>query len=276
MESGFLLRRKGKIHYLTIPPFDKTGIVDHCFTTRLGGVSEGVYSQLNLGFKRGDDQQKVLKNYELICSAIGINYKDLVCSDQIHGDKVYVATEKDKGKGIVRESDIIGVDALITNKPGVPLITYYADCVPIFILDPVKKAIGLCHAGWRGTVQKIGQKTILKMEQVFETRPSDCLVGIGPSIGQCCYEVDAPVIARLKESFSNWREMVIEKSEGKWNLDLWKANKYQLEEIGVVESNITVSGLCTSCRNDLFYSYRKEKGVTGSLAAIIQLKKYNK
>ena len=272
MKIGFNIKTRGKLKYLTIPAFEETGLVNHCFTTRLGGVSESQYRSLNLGLFRDDNRAKVLENYRRICEAIEVNYKDLVLSDQVHGDRIRVVIQEDKGKGITKKSDIIKVDGLVTNEPKVPLITFYADCVPLFFLDPIKKVIGVSHAGWRGTVKKIGVKTLLTMEKVFGCDASECLVGIGPSIGQCCYEVDEPVIDEFRKSFQCWSGFVKYKGEGKWDLDLWKANVYQLKEVGVKDDNITLSGLCTSCRNDLFYSYRKDKGKTGSLAAIIELR----
>lgn len=271
MQCGFKLNKSGELAFLTIPGFTETGLVNHCFSTRLGGVSSGRLKWLNLGFSKGEDKVIVSKNYELLCSTVGINYKDLVASDQVHGDVIYVANEHDRGKGITKTSDIKQVDAIITNKRKVPIITYYADCVPLFFLDTVNKAIGLCHSGWRGTIKQIGRKTAEKMFEVFGTTPKNLLVGIGPSVGQCCYEVDELVIEQLTKSFSYWRDLVKPQSNERWRLDLWETNKRMLLEVGVKSENITLSGLCTACHSNLFYSYRKE-GATGSLASIIELK----
>jgi YfiH family protein len=271
MQLRFMLNRSKNLVYLTIPSFSETGLVNHCFSTRLGGESTGKLKSLNLGFYKGEDRVTVLKNHDLLCSAVGIDYKNLVLSDQVHGDTVYVADEDDRGKGITKPSDIKQVDAIITNKRKVPLITYYADCVPLIFLDPVNKAVGLCHSGWRGTVKQIGRKTVERMADIFRTDPKHLLVGIGPSIGKCCYEVDEPVIKELKKSFDCWNELVEARSDGKWQLDLWKTNKFILLNSGVKEENITLSGYCTACHLDLFYSYRKE-GVTGSLASVIELR----
>lgn len=268
---AFNLNYKDSLAYLTIPSFEKTGLVKHGFSTRLGGVSKFPYQELNLGFKKDDDKINVLENYRLFCNALGINPENLVTSDQIHKDKIYVATIKDKGKGIFKNSDIKGIDALITRDRKVALVTYYADCVPVFFLDVKTPAIGLAHAGWRGTVSKIGQKTVIKMMKEFGSLPENILVGIGPCINSCCYEVDTPVVNSIKNAFVYWEKLIKECGKGKWMLDLVLANKKQLEEVGINPLNITESGFCTSCNNDLFYSYRKDKGTTGSLAAILQL-----
>lgn len=268
---GFRLHRKGKLAYLTIPAFENTGLVKHGFSTRLGGYSTGPYESLNLGFKRADDKNRVINNYKVFCKAIDIDFKNLVASDQIHKDVIYKVTYEDRGKGIYRDSDIQAVDALITREKNVALVTYYADCVPLFFLDTKTPAIGLAHAGWRGTVQKIGQKTLREMKKQFGTQPRDVLIGIGPCINKCCYEVDQPVIDKFKQAFSYWDKLVEYKGNGKWMLDLLLANKSLLKDVGINSTQITTSDYCTSCFNDLFFSYRKDQGKTGSLAAIIQL-----
>lgn len=268
---AFKLNYKGKLAYLTIPSFEETELVQHGFSTRLGGVSQLPYQSLNLGFKREENRANVIENYRLFCDALGINPENLVASDQVHKDHIHVATFMDRGKGIFKSSDIKSIDALITRDRQVALVTYYADCVPLFFLDIKTPAVGLAHAGWRGTVRKIGQKTVLKMMKEFGSLPENILVGIGPCIKSCCYEVDEPVVEVIKKAFTYWDELILETETGKWMLDLVLTNKKQLEEVGISPQNITESGFCTSCNNDLFFSYRKEKGKTGSLAAVIQL-----
>lgn len=267
----FSLNNKNSLAYLTIPSFEETGLVKHGFSTRLGGVSKPPYQTMNLGLKKEDDKKSVLENYRIFCEALNINLENLVASDQVHKDKIYTAGTRDRGKGILRDSDIIGMDAMITKDREVALVTYYADCVPIFLLDTKTPAVGVAHAGWRGTVSKIGQKTLLKMMEVFGSLPENMLIGIGPCINSCCYEVDAPVVNCIKRAFTYWDELIEAKGDGKWMLNLVLTNKRQLEEVGIEPSQITISGFCTSCRNDLFFSYRADKGKTGSLAAVIQL-----
>jgi polyphenol oxidase len=248
INNSFKINRSKELVYLTIPAFEETEMVKHCFTTRQGGISQGV------------------------CSAIGINYKDLVFSNQVHGAEVRVILEADKGKGITKPSDIKNVDALITNVVGVPLITFYADCVPVFILDPVNKAVGLAHSGWKSTTLKIAVKTIEKMSEIYGTRPVDCLIGIGPSIEMSCFEIKEDTADLFKLNFNNWGEFMKQKDEEHYNADLWLAIKLMLRSIGVLEENISISGLCTCCNEDLFFSHRRDKGNTGSLSAIIELK----
>ncbi|QXM07466.1 peptidoglycan editing factor PgeF [Crassaminicella indica] len=257
--------------YYSIPSFDETKLVKNCFTSRIGGVSKGQYETLNLGLKTDDLRENIIENFRLLCEGLEISINHLVFSDQIHGDNIKIVRKEDRGKGIIKDSDIIGVDALITNEKKIALVTVYADCVPIFLLDPVNKVIALAHAGWRGTVLKIGQKVIKKMVEEFKTNPQDCLAAIGPSIGKCCYEVDEGVIDEFNKNFTNLDKFVFFKGNSKYMLDLWQANKITLEEIGVLERNITISNMCTMCNQEVLFSYRGDKGVTGRMAAIMEL-----
>lgn len=278
MAGGININKKFEVHhknslvYLTIPSFDATKMVKHCFTTRQGGVSQGIYNNLNTSLMKDDIRENVLENLERICSAIEIDYKKLVFSQQVHGDTIRVVTEADIGKGITIKSDIEKVDALITNVTGVPMITFYADCVPVFILDPIKKAVGLAHSGWMGTTLKIAAKTIQKMSEVYGTNPKDCLVGIGPSIEMKCFEIKEDAAELFKQSFNNWEAFMKKKDEEHYTADLWLAIKLMLMSIGVQEKNITTSGLCTCCKGDLFFSHRRDKGSTGSLSSIIEIR----
>lgn len=257
---------------MTIPSFEDAGLVKHCFTTRRGGVSEGIYDNLNTSLIKEDKRENVLENLDRVCTAIGIDYKKLVFSDQVHSDEIRMVTKQDLGKGVTQASDIKMVDALITNEPGVPMITFYADCVPVFILDPVNKAVGLAHSGWKSTTMKIAVKTIQKMGEEYGTRPEDCLIGIGPSIEMKCFEIKEDTAAIFKQSFHYWERFMRKQDEEHYIADLWLAVKLMLMEIGVQEQNITISGLCTCCNEDLFFSHRRDKGRTGSLSAIIELK----
>lgn len=239
------------------------------FTTRIGGVSRGCYESLNLSFKRCDTKEEVFRNFRIICDVGGYNYEDLVFSDQVHGDRVVKVTSADKGKGLVRKSDIVNADGLMTNERGVPLVTFYADCVPLFFYDRVHRAIALSHSGWKGTALKIAQKTLKAMEKEYGTKPWQCLVAIGPCIGVCCYEVGDDVAQRFKD-MKTPVPVVHPKGGGKWMLDLAKANYYLFLEAGVPDENIAISGVCTSCSRE-FFSYRRDKGMTGSMAAFMQL-----
>ena len=272
MKIGFTHHKLNEIKYLSIPAFEDTKLVKHCFTTRIGGVSEGECQSLNLGFNRNDKRENVNSNFKIISDCIGVDYFDLVFSNQVHDDKIRVVSADDKGKGITRESDIIGVDALITNMPGVPLVTFYADCVPLYFLDPVKKVIGLAHSGWKSTVKKIGMKTIQMMVSEYGCRSEDILAAIGPSIGQCHFEVDQPVIAEFRNAFGIDADLlIIGKENGKYNIDLWAANLILFRQAGIQDHNITLAKECTYCNKDTYFSHRADHGKTGSLAAIMQL-----
>ncbi|MBR3646149.1 MAG: peptidoglycan editing factor PgeF, partial [Lachnospiraceae bacterium] len=237
------------VPYISIDRLEKTGIVINGFSTRLGGVSTDHLSSMNLGYKRGDNPDNVTKNHKLIADAIGFDYKRLVTSDQTHTTNVLVVTSKDCGKGITIPRDYSDIDGLITNESNVPLVTYFADCVPLYFVDPVKKVIGLSHSGWRGTVGKIGKKTIETMTAHFGSNPADMIVCIGPSICCKCYEVDLDVAKEFMNAFpDSYEQMLKEKQDGKYQLDLWKANEQVFLEAGVKTDNIVVTGICT-CDN---------------------------
>jgi len=245
--------------------------IKHAISSRLGGTSKQPFSSLNLGLHVEDNDKDVIVNRQLFCEAIGMHFDHIVTAQQLHTDIVAVITAKEVGKGAQNYSDAISAtDALITNVPNIPLMLFFADCVPVLIVDPVQHAVGVVHAGWKGTVAKIAQKTIVSMQVNFGTDPKDCLVGIAPSIGPCCYEVDEVVVNKIKKQFDNWEELV-SPTGNKWYFDLWKANCIQLEQIGVKSNHIVVSGVCTACNHDLFFSYRKENGCTGRMGAAIIL-----
>lgn len=199
---------KNDVSYLTYPAFEEIPGFCHGFSTRLGGVSEGMFSTMNLSFNRGDDKDKVLENYRRIAGAIGFSLEKTVCSDQTHTTNIRIVTAQDAGKGILKEKDYHDIDGLVTNVQGLTLATSYADCVPLFFIDPIQKAVGLSHSGWKGTVGRIGARTIEVMEKTFGSRPEDIYAAIGPSICQDCYEVSEDVAEQFIEEFPH-----IEKTE---------------------------------------------------------------
>ena len=261
--------------YLEYPLFQKTGIVTSAFSTRLGGVSEGYYSSLNLSFDRGDDPLKVLENFKRIGASMGVKVEDMVLSKQTHTTNVRVVTAEDKGKGIVKERNYTDVDGMITNVPGICLVTSYADCVPLYFVDPVKKVIGLSHSGWRGTVGKIGKVTVEKMEEEFGCDPADILGAVGPSICQDCYEVSEDVIEKFRENYDEnlWPEIFYQKENGKYQLNLWKANESVFLESGILPEHIAVTNVCTHCNPDILFSHRTTGNERGTLSAFLALKK---
>jgi hypothetical protein len=269
----FSIALKGGLKFFTFSHMESSGIITHGFTTRTGGVSTGFYDSLNTSFNVGDNDLNVRSNRDLACRALGINPLHLVSGSQVHGAGIRVVEECDMGKGALSYEDSLpDTDALITGLRGLPLSSYYADCVPIFLLDPVRKVAALAHAGWKGTVLKIGLKVVERMTEVFHTDPSDCLAGIGPSIGPCCYEVDEPVMSQFQMAFSHCEQFFEAVSSGKWKLNLWEANRHTLLTAGLKTVNISTAGLCTSCNKDLFFSYRAQKGRTGRMASLIMLK----
>lgn len=264
----------GETPYLKYPMFEKTGIVKHGFSTRLGGVSRGCYASLNLSFDRGDREEDVRENFRRIGEAIGVRCEDMVLSKQTHTTNVRVVTEADRGKGIVRERDYTDVDGLVTDVPGICLVTSYADCVPLYFVDPVNKVIGLSHSGWRGTVGKIGKKTVEVMKNTFGSDPRDILAAVGPSVCLDCYEVSRDVIDKVKEAFAEhlWEQLFYRKPDGKYQLDLWKANELIFREAGISEEHIAVTNVCTHCNSDILYSHRAAGNKRGNLCAFLALK----
>ncbi|WP_352418491.1 peptidoglycan editing factor PgeF [Proteiniborus sp.] len=268
---GFELREVNRLQYYIIPSFEQTGLVKHGFTTRFGGLSPKPFNTLNLGLKTEDDKENIMKNFERVSNAFNVSMEKMVLSDQVHDTVIRIVTEEDAGKGLTKSMDYSKVDGLLTNVNDLMLLTFYADCVPLFFLDKTKKVIGVAHAGWKGTVARIGEKMVKTMQKVFCSNPEDILVGIGPSIGSCCYPVRKDVYDKFHTNLSSIEEVLLKESTDVWKLDLWKANQNILEENGILSRNITVSGLCTSCYNEKFFSYRKENGRTGRMAALIQL-----
>lgn len=262
------------VPYLEYPMLKNTGIVRHGFSTRLGGVSEGYYASMNLSFDRGDRKEAVAENFRRIGEALGVRCEDMVLSRQTHTTNVRIVTDADRGKGITRERDYTDVDGLVTNVPGICLVTSYADCVPLFFVDSVKKVIGLSHSGWRGTVGKIGRKTVELMHERFGSDPADILAAVGPSVCMDCYEVSSDVIEKFKEAFPEncWEQLFYEKPDGKYQLDLWKANELIFLESGILPEHIAVTNVCTHCNSDILYSHRAAGDKRGNLCAFLALK----
>ena len=263
-----------EVPYLEYPLLTDTKIVHHGFSTRLGGASQGCYASMNLSFTRGDDEAAVRENYHRIAKSIGVKCENMVLSQQTHTTNVRVVTEKDKGKGIVKPLDYTDVDGMVTNIHGICLVTFYADCVPLYFVDPVQKAIGLSHSGWRGTVGKIGKETIRKMEEQYGSDPKDILAAVGPSICKDCYEVSEDVILEFQKNFKEryWKDLFYRKENGKYQLDLWKANEIIFKESGILPEHISVTNVCTHCNSEILYSHRTSGDRRGNLAAFLALK----
>ncbi len=261
------------VGFLTFPSLSALGFVNHAFSTRIGGVSTGPYKSMNLNFSRGDDPESVTENYRIFCQAAGFDFSTLVSSSQDHHTNVRCVTAKDCGIGITRPHDMTSVDALVTNEPGVTLVTHYADCTPLLFADPEKKVIALAHAGWRGTVGKIGEATVDVMQEQYGCDPGDIIAVVGPAIGPCCYEVDTPVFEQFA-SLTELKPAYFTKSlgHGKYLVDLKETNRRMLLEAGLLSINITISDVCTRCNSGLLYSHRASNGQRGGLVAMLSIK----
>ncbi|MEF3305551.1 peptidoglycan editing factor PgeF [Paenibacillus sp. GYB003] len=250
------------------------------FTTRLGGVSAGHYDSLNCALHVADSPEHVAENRKRLADALRVPLEAWTCGEQVHGRNVAVVRRSDRGRGLLaREDAIPDTDALITNEPGIWLTSFYADCVPLYVFDPVRGAVGLAHAGWKGTVLEIARHTVEAMSAAFGTKPVDVLAAIGPSIGPCCYEVDGRVIERIEDCLTGIgadaeaRARVYTPAEGgKAMLGLQELNRQIMIKAGILPMHIEMCGMCTGCRTDLFYSHRKENGSTGRMASWIGLR----
>lgn len=235
------------------------------FSTRLGGVSRGPWAELNLGVRVGDEPAAVAENWRRFAGAVGFAPGGRVSASQVHGASVRVVGPDDPPSP---DGEVGEYDALVTNVAGPVLVVRVADCVPIYILDPVRGACGVVHSGWRGTLAGASMAALARMGEEFGTRPGECLAAIGPSIGPCCYEVGESVAGRFREAYG---DRVVTRRGERWFLDLWAANRDGLATAGIPEGRIHGGGLCTACRRDLFYSHRADGGKTGRMAAVIRL-----
>ena len=271
-------RMNDGMEYLVFPELEKTGIVSHLFSTRLGGVSRGCYGESNFSYTRGDLREAVDENYRRVAQILGHGrtLDDFVSTYQTHTTNVRLVTEEDRGKGTVRQRDYTDMDGLITDVPGIILVTYHADCTPLYFVDPVHRAIGLSHSGWKGTAGRMGQKTLEAMNRAFGTRPEDCICGIGPSICGDCYEIGEDVAQIFRDSFADTdllqKQILRAKENGKYLLNLWQANRMILENAGVPSAQISVTDICTCCNPEYLFSHRKAHEKRGNLAAFLTLK----
>lgn len=265
---------KNEVPYFSFPLLSESGLIKHGFSTRLGGVSTDIYSSMNLSFIRGDDNEKVEENYRRICQAIGVEKSRVIRSHQTHTTNVLVIDENIGKCSNLFYKELTDIDGMITNIPGICLSTFYADCVPLYFLDVKKKVIGLSHSGWKGTVRKIGEVTIQKMKDVYDCNPEDIYVVIGPSICQDCYEVSEDVIDEFKQAFDKcyFEQLFYPKENGKYQLDLWKANEIIMLENGILKEHIAITNVCTCCNSQTLFSHRASQGQRGNLGAFLALK----
>ena len=273
--EGTTVFHQGLVPYFSFRNLDRIPWIRNAFSTRLGGVSEGIYGSMNLNFTRGDDEEKVCRNYELFGKATGLRPENMVMAKQTHTTNVLRVNESHMGMGIVRERNFDDIDGLITDCPGVVLVTAYADCVPLYFVDTVHKAIGLSHSGWRGTVNNMAGVTVNKMEKEFGTNPADLVAFVGPSICVNCYEVGADVAdefakAYKSEVFDGILSIKDEKNM-KFRLNLHEANRKNLLNAGLAPDNIMVTDVCTCCNPEILYSHRASRGLRGGLCGFLQI-----
>lgn len=268
------LREKDTVAMLHFPAFDGISFVTHGMSTRLGGVSEGIYATMNFKEDGEDSQENIRENYRRIAGYLDCDVSRIVRPKLVHGKHVHLVAEEDYGNGAVRPSTLTDTDAVITDVPGVTLCATFADCVPLFFVDTKNKAIGLAHSGWRGTVQKIGLETVRKMQKQFGSNPQDILAAIGPCICGDCYEIGAEVAEEFLTAFEGAEDRGIlkKKPAEKYQLDLRKANEQVFLEAGILSDHITVSDICTCCNPTLLFSHRATKGKRGALGAFLGIK----
>ena len=264
----------GRVPYISFKSFDGLDFINHGFSTRLGGVSGGIFSSMNLSFTRGDNSDDVRTNFKIIAKALHTAPEKMVYAMQTHTANVMEATKNHCGMGVIKERDFCDVDGLVTNIPGITLVTSYADCVPLFFADPVKKAIGLSHSGWRGTVQDIAHNTICKMQELYGCNPGDIKVFIGPSICRECYEVSLDVAEKFAEKYKDevFDKILFPKNNGKFKLDLWQANYRNMINSGIKEENIGITDICTCCNKNVLFSHRASKGQRGGMCGFLTIK----
>lgn len=292
-QNSVLTASGDELEYLTFPSLEQTGFVRHLITTRVGGVSQGDYAAMNLSFTRGDREEAVRENFRRIGNILGCSPECMTASQQTHTTNIRRVTGNDRGKGVVKPLDYQQVDGLMTDEPGIALVTFYADCVPLLFVDPVHRAIGSAHSGWRGTVGRMGKCMVRAMGESFGTRSEELKVAIGPSICQDCYEVSGDVAENFTELEAETEELRREllqsgryragiggdlprivlpgRQPDKFQLDLWLANYLILRQEGIPLHSIAVTDICTCHNSAYLFSHRASSGRRGNLAAFLML-----
>lgn len=268
------IAQKNGILYFTSPLFDKIPWIKAGFSTRIGGVSENFCGAMNFAYNQYDSIDNVNKNYRLFSEAVGLDINKIVTPRQIHSTNIIKVEDNYNFKDPeYPRCDIAGADGSITNLPGVSLFSFSADCGLISIIDPINKAIGQCHSGWRGTAGKISKKAIEMMQQSYNSNPDDLLVTIWPSICPECFEVEWDMISEARKAFSSslYDKIYYQKNEKKYQFNLWEANRLVLLEAGVKEENIFMPNLCTKCNPNLLFSHRNMGLKRGTLISFLSI-----
>jgi YfiH family protein len=264
------ITRNGNIHFLLPKRLASCKVSVQGFTTRHEGVSRPPYNSLNLGANTFDPQYNVQGNRSLLARTFGGNVEKFVMVNQCHGTDILVIDESNADYAHFQK---LSCDGIVTNQSQVMIAVGVADCLPILMLDPVKRVVAALHAGWKGTAGNIAAKGVETLVKLFGSDKSDILVAMGPAIGQCCYEVDEPVKAAFISGGIDWSQCAIAAGSGKWRLDLGAANRALLSAAGLPEANVESAGQCVCCQQDWFFSYRRDGGETGRQAGFIMLEK---
>lgn len=265
------IKQKGE-SYIKIPSLSIFPELIHGFTTRFGGVSTNEYTSLNLNYNKNDYPNNVRKNFEILGKKLGVGLDKMVLSHQVHDKNILHVNKSHGGMGIIRKRDYSNIDALVTDEANLLLITHYADCVPLYFYDPVKKVIALVHSGWKGTLLNIGVETLKELKGIYGCNMSDVHVAFGPHIQSCCFEVDSDVADMFHKTFSCAKRFTCLKENNKWHIDLKRIIMYNLLENGILESNVSGCQICTKCYKDVFFSHRGSKGITGTGTAFLMIR----
>jgi len=264
------ITRKANIHYLEPRLLAAAAVSTQGFTTRHEGVSRAPYNSLNLGLNTFDAAHNVQGNRSLLARTFGSRVEKFVMVSQCHGTDILVIDEPNPDYNHFQK---LACDGIITNQPGVMIAVGVADCLPVLLLDPVKKVVAALHAGWKGTAGNIAAKGVESLVKLFGSDSRDILAALGPAIGPCCYEVDIPVKQAFAGSGIDWELCATLSDIGSWKLDLAAANRQQLMAAGLAEENIEAAEQCVSCQHDWFFSYRRDGGETGRQAGFIMLER---
>jgi len=261
----------GEIQYITVPAWVSQR-VKVGFSARTGGCSQAPYQSLNLGLHVGDDYAQVIANRQALTAALSASPEQMVCCQQVHGSEIALVDASLAGRGsVIYDTALPDYDGMVCHTPGLLLATFYADCFPLFFFDPVHRAVGLAHSGWKGVMGRIGARTVAEMGRCFNSRPPDIQVLIGPGIQSCCFEIGPELADRVRQEFSAVSSSIIDSRDTVYHWDLPATIRHILKQSGIRQDNIMGCDLCPACRTDLFFSYRKEGGVTGRMAAMIGL-----
>ena len=264
-------REQGPVNYLTLPEWNKQGVVTG-FTSRAGGFSNGPFRSLNLGLHVGDDPDLVIANRELVSHSLGFAPERMVCCEQVHSNGVMVVHRDHAGRGANNQDDVLpGCDAMVTNCPWIFLTEFYADCYPLYFFDPGKRVIGLAHSGWKGTALRIAEAVINVISHDFGCRLRDIQVFIGPGIGPLCFGIDDDRKSQVERLFTFSDKIIYPNNENQYVWDLELTNRLIVKQSGIPEDNITSCHLCTACNQERFFSYRGSGGHTGRMAAVLGL-----